>query len=249
MSWLALLLIGVGVTDLLWSVLRRHVVPECVGGAVVVLGFVGSGLTSAPDLAAMVFVVAVVVGWGQTVSRAFGGHIAIWTPLAVLGGGFLVTALLSAKAGWPQGLLGDWLDTTAFPVLAGTEPVVALMLVGVAVAQMSTGNVLVRLVLGATGTVNPARHGQVDDPETQLKGGRLLGPMERLFIVGLGLAGQTTAAAIVVAAKGLLRFPELSSRREQERIHQLTEYFLVGTFVSWLIALGGLVLVLAARAA
>ena len=36
--------------------------------------------------------------------------------------------------------------------------------------------------------------------------------MERVFIVGLGLAGQLTAASIVVAAKGLLRWPELQSK-------------------------------------
>ena len=66
--------------------------------------------------------------------------------------------------------------------------------------------------------------------------------MERVFILGLALAGQVTAASIVVAAKGLLRFPELSSRRDQERIHLLTEYFLVGSFVSWLVALSSLVL-------
>ena len=36
--------------------------------------------------------------------------------------------------------------------------------------------------------------------------------MERVFIVGLGLAGQLTAASIVVAAKGLLRWPELQSQ-------------------------------------
>lgn len=64
--------------------------------------------------------------------------------------------------------------------------------------------------------------------------------MERLLIVGLGLAGNLTAASIVVAAKGLLRFPELSSRKEQEQVHRLTEYFLVGSFVSWMIALGSL---------
>ena len=46
----------------------------------------------------------------------------------------------------------------------------------------------------------------------------------------------------MIAAKGLLRFPELSSDREQERIHRLTEYFLVGSFVSWLLALSSLVL-------
>ena len=45
-----------------------------------------------------------------------------------------------------------------------------------------------------------------------------------------------------VAAKGLLRWPELSSPTEQDRVHRLTEYFLVGSFVSWLVALSGLVL-------
>ena len=108
--------------------------------------------------------------------------------------------------------------------------------------QLSTGNVVVRLVLAATHTLNPARTGTPSDPGTRLKGGRLLGPMERLLIVALGLAGQVTAATIVVVAKGLLRFPELQSRREQERIHRLTEYFLVGSFASWLVALGGLLL-------
>ena len=55
-------------------------------------------------------------------------------------------------------------------------------------------------------------------------------------------AGNLTAASIVIAAKGLLRFPELQSRLDQTRIHRLTEYFLVGSFVSWLVPLGTLVL-------
>jgi hypothetical protein len=66
--------------------------------------------------------------------------------------------------------------------------------------------------------------------------------MERVFILGLVLAGNLTAASIVVAAKGLLRFPELQSRLDQARIHRLTEYFLVGSFVSWLVPLASLVL-------
>jgi hypothetical protein len=118
--------------------------------------------------------------------------------------------------------------------------------------QVSTGNVIVRLVLAATGTFNPARvHDRTRTvPSYRLKGGRLLGPMERVFIVGFGLAGEVTAAAIVIAAKGLLRWPELQDARRRRRdrqggpgIHALTEYFLVGSFVSWLVALAGLVLV------
>ena len=41
---------------------------------------------------------------------------------------------------------------------------------------------------------------------------------------------------------GLLRWPELRTETAQTRIHQLTEYFLVGSFVSWLTALGALLL-------
>ena len=63
-----------------------------------------------------------------------------------------------------------------------------------------------------------------------------------LAVVGLGLAGHLTAASIVIAAKGLLRFPELQSKPDQVRIHRLTEYFLVGSFASWLIPLVSLVL-------
>ena len=117
-----------------------------------------------------------------------------------------------------------------------------MLLLGVFLVQLSTGNVLVRLVLTVTGTLNPIRIVGEEGPESRLKGGRLLGPMERVLILGLGLAGHVTAASLVVAAKGLLRFPELSSRRDQEQIHQLTEYFLVGSFVSWLVALSSLAL-------
>ena len=97
-----------------------------------------------------------------------------------------------------------------------------------------------RLVLLATGAMAAAPNR--DRPSEELKGGRLLGPLERLFILGLGLAGQVTAAGLVIAAKGLIRWPELSaySREEESHIDKVTEYFLVGSFVSWLVALTGL---------
>ena len=155
----------------------------------------------------------------------------------------LAGVLTSAWAGTADGLLGEWLESVRVPALEGLSADRALLLAGAFLVQLSTGNVVVRLVLAATGTTNP-RYGSVPDPdpELRLKGGRLLGPMERVFIVGLGLAGHLTAASIVIAAKGLLRFPELQSRREQVWIHRLTEYFLVGSFVSWLVALASLAL-------
>lgn len=240
MSWLGVLLVGLAVADLTHSVRPVKVLPEVVGAlAAVVLGLL-AGLTGPRDVAALLLVAVAVLAWGQTVTRGFGRGPA-WLPLLVLGVAVGGAVLASGAAPPAGGLLGDWLDGTALPVLSGLSADRFLLVAGAFLVQLSTGNVVVRLVLTATDTVHPARHTD-SEPEIRLKGGRLLGPMERVFILALGLAGEVTAASIVVAAKGLLRFPELSSKGEQERIHRLTEYFLVGSFVSWLVALASLVL-------
>jgi len=79
--------------------------------------------------------------------------------------------------------------------------------------------------------------------------------MERLVILGLGLAGELGAAGFVIAAKGLLRFPEVQAAARggvrtgsgsysggPAGIDDVTEYFLVGSFVSWILALATLAL-------
>jgi hypothetical protein len=241
MSWIAVLLIGVAVADLAHAVRPAPVVDECVGAIVAVLLGLAAGLTTPADVTALVVIAGVVVAWGQTVTRGFGRGPA-WVPLLVLAAALTVAVVVSGRASAVDGLVADWLDQVGVPVLEGLDPTRFLLLLAVFLVQLSTGNVVVRLVLTATGTVNPAKRDAPPDPELRLKGGRLLGPMERVFIVGLGLAGHLTAASIVIAAKGLLRFPELQSKADQQRIHQLTEYFLVGSFASWLIALGSLVL-------
>jgi hypothetical protein len=245
MSWIALLLVGIGTTDLVFSLRPMRHVPEAVGASVlIVLGLLGDPETWR-DLVALLVIAAVVIAWGQAVTRGFASGRA-WVPLAVLAGGLALTILLSPLAGQADGVIGEWLDRTPVAVLADLTADDALLLLGVLLVQGSTGNVVVRLVLTATGTVNPARiHGR-EVPSYRLKGGRLLGPMERLFILGFGIAGELTAAAIVVAAKGLLRWPELQAARDEDvpgsGIHQVTEYFLVGSFVSWLVPLTCLVL-------
>ncbi len=241
MSWIAVLLIGVGIADLAQSVRPVRIVPECIGAMVAVLVGLLAGLTDPADVVALIVIAGVVVLWGQTVTRGFAGRRPA-LPLVVLGVALAAAVVLSAQAGSVGGPFAAWVDDLPLPVLADLGPERALLLLGVMLVQLSSGNVVVRLVLTVTETVNPARHGGAGDPEMELKGGRLLGPMERVVIVGLGVAGHLTAASIVIAAKGLLRFPELSSDRGQQRIHQLTEYFLVGSFVSWLVALSALVL-------
>lgn len=242
MSWVALLLIGCAVTDLVFSVRPMRRTPEAVGATSVLLLGLLADLTEPRDLVALIVLAGFALGWGQVVTRGFASD-REWLPLTVLGAGLLIAIALSPYAGRADGILGDWLDRTPFAVLASLDADQGLLLLGVMLIQLSTGNVLVRLVLAVTGIVDPTRGQGRAVPSYRLKGGRLLGPMERVFIVGLGLAGQLTAASVVVAAKGLLRWPELQAAREEgPGIHQVTEYFLVGSFVSWMLALGSLVL-------
>jgi hypothetical protein len=245
MSWIAVLLIGLAVADLAHSVRPVPIVNECTGAAVAVWVGLLAGLTDWADLAALLVIAIAVVLWGQTVTRAFSrreGSGPAWVPLLVLGASLALGFLCTAWASPAGGLFGDWLEATQVPALTRVSADRALLLVAVFLVLLSTGNVIVRLVLAVTETSNPLRAG-LDDEEPPLKGGRLLGPMERVLIVGLGIAGQLTAAAIVIAAKGLLRWPELQTRDEPRwDVHRVTEYFLVGSFVSWLVALGALVL-------
>jgi len=246
MIWTALLLIGVGVTDLVFSARPMRHVPEVIGAATIVVVGLVSDLAEPGELALLAVTAGFVLAWGQSVTRGFAVGGRAWVPLVVFGGALTVTLAISPVDAYAGGLVGDWLDATPLTVLSGLSAERALLLAGVMLAQLSTGNVLVRLVLRATGTVNPARVSGRSVPTYRLKGGRLLGPMERVLIVGLGVAGELTAASVVVAAKGLLRWPELQAAREEGHrgpgIHAVTEYFLVGSFVSWMLALGSLVL-------
>lgn len=240
MSWLGILLIGFAVTDLTHAVRRVRFLPECVGALVAMSVGLLAGLTSGRDVLALFVIAGVVLVWGLTVTWGFRHPGPAWLPLSVFVLALSAAVAVSGLAPETSGPLGRWLDSVALPLLHGLDPDRFLLVLGAFGIQLSTGNVLVRLVLKSTRTINPLADGGM--PPTRLKGGRLLGPLERTFILALALAGQVTAASVVVAAKGLLRFPELSSRRDQERIHQLTEYFLLGSFVSWLVALGSYVL-------
>jgi hypothetical protein len=123
-------------------------------------------------------------------------------------------------------------DAWRSTILGRLGPTRTVVLSGVLLFELSTCNILVRLVLDATG-ISAASN------EEDLRGGRLLGPMERIFILVLAVAGELTAAAVVVAAKGLLRFPELQRSRRAQGPTAVSEYFLIGSFASWLLGILG----------
>lgn len=78
------------------------------------------------------------------------------------------------------------------------------------------------------------------DPRGGFKGGRLIGPLERTIVMILTLAAAYPVLAAMLAAKGIVRFPEISRDGETGA---RAEYFLVGSLVSWVIALGAAFLV------
>lgn len=254
MTWLAVWLAGVGLADLVRA--ARRPVPTrwaVAAGAALVLGLaLLAGLTAPVDLVVLAAAIAPLGLWVHHSARSLvtgSGHV---VALAALAAGAAGLVALSGWASPPGGLLGRWLAWADLPVV-GPEPDVGrvLLVLGLLLANLATGNVIVRLVLVSVGALRPVNRTDVGadlEPADQLRGGRLLGPMERVVVLGLGLAGQLTAAGLVIAAKGLIRFPELQAKRSETEsvdgvgIDAVTEYFLVGSFVSWLVALASLAL-------
>ena len=256
MSWLAVWLIGVGLADLvragagLGSTALR--VAMASGAATVAVLAVLTGLTAPVDLVCLAISLVPLALWVWWSTQATTSGTGPWRALAALAAGFGWLLALSGWASPAAGPFGHWLGWADLPLL-GPDPVPShvLLVVGLLLFNLATANVVVRLVLvgvGAMRPVLPVASGTGPQPSDQLRGGRLLGPMERVLIIGLGLAGQLTAAGLVIAAKGLIRFPELQAKRDDRTsvdgvgIDAVTEYFLVGSFVSWLVALVSLAL-------
>ena len=243
MSTVAAMLIAMGVADAVRRLARAVWVPAVVAPAVVVACAALSGLWHLGDLPLLAIAAVAGSGWVVLCARAerTGEHQG--APLAVFG---IALTLLIVLSGWASdvgGLVERWVSWVEVPGVGDVSPNRLLMILGAVLLQFVTGNQLVRLVLSSVGAVKPEGQPQASD---RLKGGRLLGPMERLLILGLGLAGQLAAATAVVAAKSIIRFPEINAQKARENgnigIDDVTEYFLVGSFASWIIALGGLAL-------
>src|SRR5690606_24292056 len=119
------------------------------------------------------------------------------------------------------------------PAAAGLDLPLALGALGVVAFLMRSANLIVRSALGRSTAGEPApprpggwdvvvgrrRLATVDKrsprsaASSHLRGGRVIGPLERLLIVGLVLGGAPTVIAAIVAAKGIVRFPEISEDR------------------------------------
>ena len=254
MTALALWLLLVAGLDLVRSRLRfrvRSVVVAAAAGAVLSLLIAVAVSPGGTGWAAWIIATVGIAGWvlGSGVATArFGRVPTLGVPAGITPARAAIGAYASLIAGLLALLLaGSAAGSASFLSAAlarsglGHLPAEQVLLVAAALLlQISTANLIVRLLLDLVGV--PA-----SDNEKTLRGGRVLGPMERLLILGLGVGGSLTGAAIVVAAKSLLRFPELRVPRAGDPGYggasDITEYFLVGSFASWLVALTSVALI------
>ena len=121
----------------------------------------------------------------------------------------------------------DWFEDLGVPGLLDVGLDEFALAIVTAVALIGPANAIVREVLDRVGRGLLAE-------ERRLKGGRVIGPLERVMVFAFAVGGNYGGVAAILAAKGILRFPEIS---KDEGDGSRAEYVLVGSFVSWFLAL------------
>lgn len=182
----------------------------------------------------------------------------------------VVGAVISMSARAQAGLIGEvWQLRSPFGEVTFD---LAILVLGVSAFLLESANLVVRAALDGEHTWRPAEQvteagpvvgaasvgaemrqtlaepttdpapvvAAAPDPRAGFQGGRLIGPLERLLVLILTLAAAYPILAAMLAAKGIVRFPEISRDGETGA---RAEYFLVGSLVSWVIALGAAFLV------
>lgn len=131
-----------------------------------------------------------------------------------------------------------WLDI----VFLSAEVPMGLMWLALALFLTQTGNRITRAVLLLSGReLGVDGQGAGSVPGSRLKGGRVIGPLERIFIMVLAVVGAYHVVAALMAAKGIVRFPEISAdakRSDPVQAGTKAEEFLVGSLASWGLAGG-----------
>jgi hypothetical protein len=171
-------------------------------------------------------IVAVSLAWFASTTAGWrGGATGLWPLVGLV---TVVGAILALGRSAPEGdgWLTRWYGGLDLDALAGVPFERFALVAGYLVFLIASANVVVRMVLAGA-------HVPVGETEKTLKGGRVLGPIERVFIFATALSGEFVALGAIVAAKGIVRFPELQNDQHGTK----AEYVLVGSFVSWAIAL------------
>lgn len=103
------------------------------------------------------------------------------------------------------------------------------------IAAVTGGGSLVRVTLVAGGVLRVNADPESDDEQTPLRGGRVIGYLERVAVTATVLTGWPEGLAVILAVKSVARFPDL-------RAPHASEQFIMGTFASvlWALAMAGI---------
>ena len=243
MIGLAVILVALAVGDLVAGGLageptgRLRAIAGLVAG--VGVGLIGSWWVGLPMTAVVLLAGLGVAGW--LVGKGFGQPEAAWRwPRLTLG--WLAATLIGAvflTPLWPLAMrpgIENWISDLPFGVVEHLGSIRLVAMIGVMLFLTAPANSFVRGALTVAGT--DWRRSQ-----KRLRGGRIIGVLERWLIFALATVGEPTAAALVVSAKSLLRFPELtrvgrdSDSGPSAEVDIVTEYFLLGSLLSWTLAL------------
>ncbi|PWN06159.1 hypothetical protein [Rhodohalobacter mucosus] len=93
---------------------------------------------------------------------------------------------------------------------------------------LNEANIMVRLMLTRLGLSPVGNKGQVIN-EQEYRTGRVIGFLERIFVFIFILLQQYAAVGFILAAKGIVRYPDFGNRT-------FAEYILIGTLLSALFA-------------
>jgi hypothetical protein len=197
----------------------------------------GWGLGLSPWIALAGAVVVTLWMWLTPVRRS--------SPWALAGLGVvlvLTVFVFDPMQGPPAGPFFNWFEQAAPAFLSGMSFAGFATAIAAFLFLLNSANFVVRILVDLTG-VEVAPDDDDAEPRAKtrvgLKGGRFLGPIERIMILALGLAGQFGAIAAVVGAKSIIRYPEISKSNDGGKT---AEYFLIGSGLSWGLALLALAL-------
>lgn len=152
--------------------------------------------------------VAAVAAWARSARR-------IWAPAAVA---LLAAALVLAAPGTATAAAGP--GTALLVALAGA----------LAVAGGGPVTALVFELVDRREPTDAPPHDLVGASRV-LRGGAWIGALERLAVLGTLVAGWPEGLAVVLAVKGLGRYPELRAAEDGPR-SGAAERFIIGTFTS-----------------
>lgn len=150
----------------------------------------------------------------------------------------LVNVVVLTAAALTIGHAGLGVGAPVFPVPLPAERLATVWVAAAAFVFAGRGAThVVRGILDKVGTVPKTRAGgdsaaqQSGEVDTQeYNRGRVIGVLERWLLIATVMLGTYAALGLLVAAKGLVRIKELEDR-------DFSEYFLIGTLTSVLLAL------------